>query len=87
MTSVPIAGVYNDGYIAELFDTYRRDPNAVGESWRQYFRLVESLAGIAAGPSLATTVQAGPAYLRKVAGRPRLTAERSVAVHHKGGNP
>jgi 2-oxoglutarate dehydrogenase E1 component len=80
MTSVPIAGVYNDGYIAELFDTYRRDPNAVGESWRQYFRLVESLAGIASGPALATTVQAEPTYLRKVAGAAGLID----AIRHYG---
>ena len=39
MASLPIASVFNDGYIEELFEQYRRDPNAVDESWRQYFQL------------------------------------------------
>src|SRR5688500_448825 len=27
--TLPISGVFNDGYIAELFETYRRDPSSV----------------------------------------------------------
>ncbi len=83
MTSVPISSVYNDGYIAELYDSYRRDPASVDESWRQFFRFAESLAPAAPPASAAaaapassaadasaagTTVAADPAYLRKVAG-------------------
>ena len=60
----PISGVFNDGYIAELYETYRRDPSAVEESWRQFFRLAERLGG--ATPSGAATT-ADPAFLRKVA--------------------
>jgi len=64
MTSLPIASVYNDGYIAEVYEAYRRDPASVDESWRQFFRFAERVGG--AAPS--TTVAADPVYLRKVAG-------------------
>jgi 2-oxoglutarate dehydrogenase E1 component len=70
--STPISGVYNDGYIAELFELYQRDANAVDESWRQLFRLAQSLgSGVAPHSGVgrnAATVAAEPAYLRKVAG-------------------
>ncbi len=49
--SLPISSVFNDGYIAEQFEAYRRDPTLVDESWRQIFRLVESLGGVAPGPA------------------------------------
>jgi 2-oxoglutarate dehydrogenase E1 component len=45
MSSLPVTGVFNDGLIAELYDAFRRDPASVDESWRQYFRLAEQLAG------------------------------------------
>ena len=67
MTSLPVTGVYNDGYIAGLFEQFRRDPDSVDEAWRQYFRFAESLAGPGApapGASPATDV----AQLRRVAG-------------------
>src|SRR5688572_14074220 len=63
MSSVPVTGTYNDGYIGELYDQFRRDPGSVDESWRQYFRFAEQLAG--------RTPSAAPAegeLLRKVAG-------------------
>jgi 2-oxoglutarate dehydrogenase E1 component len=60
-TSLPIAGAFNDAYVAEVYGSYRRDPASVDESWRQFFRFAERLTG-AAGPV------ADPAYLRKVAG-------------------
>ena len=63
MPSLPIAGVFNDGLIAELFESYRRDPGSVDESWRQFFRLAESLAG--AG---ATAGGVDASLLRKTAG-------------------
>ena len=46
-TFPPTTTVFNDGYIAETYDAYRRDPSSVEESWRQFFRTAESLAGIA----------------------------------------
>src|SRR6266404_9680444 len=46
--SNPITGVFNDGYINEAYEAYRRDPASVDESWRQFFRVAEQLAGSAA---------------------------------------
>ena len=65
MSTTPITSVYNDGYIAEMYESFRRDPASVDESWRQFFRFAEQLGG---GPPAATTVAADPVYLRKVAG-------------------
>jgi len=67
MTSVPITSVFNDGYIAEMYELYRRDPTAVDESWRQFFSFAESLAGAGAGQA-APGGTADPALLHKVAG-------------------
>jgi len=65
MPSAPITSVYNDGYIAEVHEAYRRDPASVDESWRQFFRFAEQLSGV---DRSSTTVAADPVYLRKVAG-------------------
>lgn len=65
MSSAPILGVYNDGYVAGIYDRFRHDPDSVEESWRQFFLFAESLAGTAGG---MTTVAADVAYLRRVAG-------------------
>jgi 2-oxoglutarate dehydrogenase E1 component len=35
----PVASVFNDAYIAEQYENFRRDPGSVEESWRQFFRL------------------------------------------------
>src|SRR5215467_12137748 len=71
MSNLPITSVFNDGYIAELYDAYRRDPASVDESWRQFFRFAESLGRADAAP-------AGGAYdasiLRKTAGAAGLVA-------------
>ena len=63
MSSAPITGTYNDGYIAELYENYRRDPGSVDESWRHYFRFAEQLTGAA-----PATASADPDLMRKVAG-------------------
>ena len=73
MSSDPITGVYNDAFIAEVFESYRRDPASVEASWRQYFRMAESLggggsAGVAPIEPVASMGTADPAFLRKVAG-------------------
>ena len=65
MPSAPITSVYNDGYIAEVYEAFRRDPASVDESWRQFFRFAEQLGGV---DKTSTTVAADPVYLRKVAG-------------------
>ena len=74
--SQPIASVFNDGYVAEQFEAYRRDPNSVEESWRQFFRLAESLGGAApAGTVPSDAVGAGQQeFARIVAGVARYTA-------------
>jgi 2-oxoglutarate dehydrogenase E1 component len=61
--NLPVTSVFNDGYIAELYEQFRRDPQSVDASWRQYFRFAEQLAG-------TTSSSSGPAdaeLLRKVA--------------------
>ena len=63
-TFPPTTTVFNDGYIAETYEAYRRDPSSVDESWRQFFRTAEVLSGITGGA--ATT--GDPALLRKTAG-------------------
>jgi len=74
MSSDPITGVFNDGYISEAYEAYRRDPASVDESWRQFFRFAESLSG-----TLPPTAEAAPAsglvdpdLLRKVAAAAKL---------------
>src|SRR2546430_13639393 len=76
MSSLPITSAFNDGYIAEAYEAYRRDPASVDESWRQFFRFAESLSG-AAPPAGAPTQpsaagQLDPAFLRDVAGAAEL---------------
>ena len=66
-----VVGVYNDGYISELYEQYRRDPHSVDESWRQYFRFADRLASAAPGQTPAGAPAAPTAsaeLLRKVAG-------------------
>jgi 2-oxoglutarate dehydrogenase E1 component len=62
MSTLPITGTFNDAYIAEMYDAFRRDPASVDESWRQFFRFAESLAGTSG------TGTVDEALLRKVAG-------------------
>jgi 2-oxoglutarate dehydrogenase E1 component len=74
MSSDPITGVFNDGYISEAYETYRRDPASVDESWRQFFRFAESLSGTlppaVGGASGAAQVDSD--LLRKVAAAAKL---------------
>ena len=73
MSSDPITGVFNDGYISEEYEAYRRDPASVDESWRQFFRFAESLSG--APPATAETPSAtrvDAELLRKVAAAAKL---------------
>ena len=55
MSNLPITGVFNDGYIAEMYESFRRDPGSVDESWHQLFRLAESLGGFPGGASGGAT--------------------------------
>src|SRR4051794_17162501 len=45
MSSLPLTSVYNDGYIAQAYESFKRDPSSVDESWRQFFRVAEQLTG------------------------------------------
>src|SRR5437763_4725175 len=70
MSSNPISGVYNDGYINEVYEAYRRDPSSVDESWRQFFRFAESLGAATPAPGTQLAIPAGkpdPAFLRDIA--------------------
>ncbi len=69
--SLPVSSVFNDGYIAEQFEAFRRDPNSVDESWRQFFRLAASLGGTSPTAATAGDQQA---FAHKVAGVARYTA-------------
>ena len=63
-----ITSVFNDGYIAQAYEDFRRDPGSVDESWRQFFQFAESIAGVGGAAEGA----ADPALLRKVAGAAQL---------------
>src|SRR5439155_2617623 len=65
MSGSPVTSVFNDGYIAELYERYRRDPASVDEQWRQYFRFAEQLTGGA--PATGIAAPADAELLRKVA--------------------
>jgi 2-oxoglutarate dehydrogenase E1 component len=70
MSSDPITGVFNDGYISETYEAYRRDPASVDESWRQFFRFAESLGAAPPPAAQGQPLSAGqmdPAFLRDVA--------------------
>src|SRR6202171_1722050 len=70
MSSNPITGVFNDGYISETYEAYRRDPTSVDESWRQFFQFAASLSGAAPPAAPEQPSPAGyvdPAFLRDIA--------------------
>jgi 2-oxoglutarate dehydrogenase E1 component len=45
----PVSSVFNDAYVAEAYDAFRRDPASVDESWRQFFRFAAEYGGGASG--------------------------------------
>ncbi len=49
MKTHTITSVFNDGYIAEVYDAFRKDPASVDESWRQFFQFAERLGGGSSG--------------------------------------
>ena len=65
MSSSPVTSIFNDGYIAEQYEKFQRDPASVDDSWRQYFRFAQRLAGTGSAAAAGTT---DPGLLRKVAG-------------------
>jgi 2-oxoglutarate dehydrogenase E1 component len=95
MSDSPPTGIYNDGFIAELYESYRRDPSTVDESWRQYFRTAERLVNVGGAPIAAPPPVARPAagvapdvtyagdvtYLRRVAGAAALIEAIRIYGH------
>ena len=73
MSGLPISSAFNDGYIAEQYEAFRRDPASVDESWRQFFRFAESLSGTAA-PAAPAAGGYDAELLRKAAGAGALVA-------------
>src|ERR1043165_7844171 len=71
MSGLPTTSAFNDGYIAELYDNYRRDPSSVDESWRQFFRFAESLGRADDAPARGVF---DASTLRKPAGAVTLAA-------------
>src|SRR3954466_2549187 len=74
---LPITSVFNGGYIAEQFEAFRKDPNSVDESWRQFFRFAQSLSGGAvttAPPSSSFNAGSDASLLRIAAGAAALAA-------------
>ena len=65
MTTQPITSVFNDGYVAEAYEAYRRDPASVDESWRQFFKFAESLSPVTQ-PGTSEKIDAS--LLKRVAG-------------------
>lgn len=99
MSDLPITSVFNDGYIAEQFEAFRQNPDSVDESWRQFFRFAQSLAGGAAtvapaasGSSISSS-SADASLLRIAAGAASLAAairrfgHLAVAIDPLGSAP
>lgn len=63
MSSEAITSVFNDGYIAEVYDAYKRDPASVDESWRQFFKLAAEFGGRGVGSEESLRAAAGAASL------------------------
>src|SRR5258708_24785565 len=49
VSRLPSTSVFNDGYIAEQDEAFRRSPDSVDEGWRQFFRFAATLAGGSGG--------------------------------------
>jgi 2-oxoglutarate dehydrogenase E1 component len=85
--------VYNDGYVAEAYEAYRRDPSLVDESWRQFFRFAEQLGGGAPRPADGGATIADASVLRSAAGAAALVAairqfgHRAVRIDPLGSEP
>ena len=96
MSDLPITSVFNDGYIAEQFEAFKKNPDSVDESWRQFFRFALSLSGGAVQATPTSSTSAGTAdasLLRIAAGAAALAAairrfgHLAVAVDPLGSAP
>lgn len=88
MSNLPITSAFNDGLIAELYESYRRDPASVDESWRQFFRTAESLGGqAAAGPVSDTSLLRKAAAAASLAGAIQRHGHLAVGLDPLGTPP
>jgi 2-oxoglutarate dehydrogenase E1 component len=84
MAYSPITSVFNDAYIAEVYESYRSDPTSVEESWRQFFRMAEGLSGVVQpqpGGQEQPQASSDPALLRKTAGAAALVHAIRIFGH------
>jgi 2-oxoglutarate dehydrogenase E1 component len=95
VSDLPITSVFNDGYIAEQFEAFKRNPDSVDESWRQFFRFAQSLSGSAPSGAPTQPFNAGSdaGLLRIAAGAAALAAairrfgHLAVAIDPLGSAP
>jgi 2-oxoglutarate dehydrogenase E1 component len=98
VSDLPITSVFNDGYIAEQFEAFKKNPDSVDESWRQFFRFAQSLSGSAPASAPTTSTASFSAgsdasLLRIAAGAAALAAairrfgHLAVAVDPLGSSP
>lgn len=84
MSTSAITSVFNDGIIAEQFERYRLDPASVDETWRQYFRVAESLfaSGVVSGAPVnaVTSATASPGAASSAAGAHDIEYLKKVAA-------
>ena len=78
-TFPPTTSVFNDGYIAEAYEAYRRDPASVDESWRQFFRTRRSARRASPAAPAAPRDPALPSQGRRRRGA-RATRSASTAT-------
>jgi 2-oxoglutarate dehydrogenase E1 component len=89
MSELPITSVFNDGYVAELYERYLRDPGSVDESWRQFFRFAQSIGGGAqpAAPGYDATVLRKAAAAASLIGGIRSYGHLAVQLDPLGSPP
>ena len=80
--SPAITSVFNDGIVAEQFERYRQDPASVDESWRQYFRIAESLFAGSTPAAAASGAPMDAAFLKKVAAASNLLQAIRMYGHY-----
>ncbi|GJG87130.1 2-oxoglutarate dehydrogenase E1 component [Gemmatimonadetes bacterium T265] len=81
MTATAITSVFNDAYIAEVYEAYRRDPASVDASWRQFFGMAESMAGLVRPGAADEASGGGAADAAADAELLRKTAAAAALVH------
>ena len=65
MTATAITSVFNDAYIAEVYEAYRHDPASVDASWRQFFGMAEAMSGLVQAGAPTASVTTDGDLLRK----------------------